>query len=69
MNFDELREKHPALGFALYAYRPGQSVTLEIHTPAGDIFQFEGATLEAAYDLAFPYVPPAAVEPQPDIFA
>lgn len=54
MTLDELRAAEPALGFALYAFEPGGLVTLEIHTPDGQVFTFKAATAQAALDAAFP---------------
>ncbi len=68
MSLDELREKHPGFGFAVYAMEPGASVTFEVHTPDGDVFAFVGATEAAAIESAFPETP----EPEPpstDVFA
>lgn len=57
MNFDELRDAYPELGFALYAIEPRGVVTLEVHED-GQVFSFIGATAQEAIDTAFP--PPYA---------
>ncbi len=54
---DDLRRVHPELGAALYAYEPGGPVTLEIHTPDGQVYSFAGDTEAAALALAFPPEP------------
>lgn len=53
MTLDEAIKARPDFGFAFYAYSPGQDVTLEIHTPEGDIFTFTGESLEAVLVMAF----------------
>jgi len=80
MTFDEMRKRHPKLGFALYAYAPGEGVTLEILTQYGETRCVEAATEEEAIALAFPpgsELPPAppsepvtipASDPKPSIF-
>jgi len=62
MTFDEARQARPTFGFAVYAYEPGGPITLEVHTPVDGLFTFEGPTLQAALDRAFP--PPL---PQPEV--
>ena len=67
MTLDEIRAKHPALGLGLYALEPGEPVTLEMLTADGQSFQFRGATVQAAIDLAFtPEPEPPA--PEPSVF-
>ena len=58
---DDLRARYPKLGFAVYAIEPGKPVTLETHSPDGQVFTFRAATLDAALDKAFPPEPPANV--------
>lgn len=53
MTFDELRATRPDLGFAVYAYTPGEPVTFEI-LAGGDTFTFVAPTLDAAIAAAFP---------------
>lgn len=53
-SLDDLRAAHPDLGFALYAIEPHGTVTLEVHTPIGDVFTYEGKTAAAAIQVAFP---------------
>lgn len=53
MTFDELRTANPDLGFAVYAYEPGDEVTLEVTADDGQ-FTFTAPTLEAAIKAAFP---------------
>ena len=74
-SLDELRRAHPELGAALYAYEPGGPVTLEIHTPDGQVYPFTGDTEAAALAVAFPPELPAVDdenadrhEPTPNIF-
>jgi hypothetical protein len=45
---DEVRAKYPHLGMTLYAIEPGKPVTLELITPDGKLYEFRGATEEAA---------------------
>ena len=67
MTFDELRAAHPLLGFAVYAYEPHGTVTLEVHAPDGATFAFPLATLQAAIDTAFPT---PQIQPSPiDLFS
>jgi hypothetical protein len=56
VNFDELRDAFPELGFALYALEPRGVVTLEVHED-GQVFSFIGATAQEAIDTAFPPQP------------
>lgn len=53
MTLDDLRAKHPDLGFALYAYDPRGPLTLEVHAAEG-VFTFYGPTASAAIEAAFP---------------
>ena len=53
MSLDDLRKRHPQLGFAAYALTPGGLVTLEVHDNE-QVFTFEGPTLAAAVAVAFP---------------
>lgn len=64
MTFDEARERHPGLGFCVYAMEPGGPVVLEIHTPDG-LFNVPGPTLAAAIELALPEPRPP---PEPGAF-
>ena len=57
-DLDALRAAHPMLGFAVYAYVPGELVTLEIKTPLDEMYQFKGATLAEAVALAGLWSPP-----------
>lgn len=59
---DAIRAAHPEIGLALYAIEPGGPVTLEVHTPDGEVYSFRALTTQAAIDQAFP---PAAPEPAP----
>jgi hypothetical protein len=51
---DEARAAHPTLGFCLYAIDPAEPMTLEVHTPDGQVFSWSGPTEEAVLFLAFP---------------
>lgn len=71
---DELREKYPTFGFAVYALEPGGEATLEVLTPDGTIYSFKGKTVASAIAEAFPApaesAKPAEPEPQQgDVFA
>jgi len=71
MTLDDLRAAHPTLGFAVYAYTPGEPVTLEVHD-AGNVYTFTAATLQAVVDEAFPPVvsqPPLGEGPHPSLRA
>ncbi len=59
MTFDEARANYPAFQFAVHAYEPGGNVTLEMIND-GQSFVFEGPTLQAALDRAFPPEEPVA---------
>lgn len=63
MTFDEARAAYPALAMAIYALDPGAAVTLEIHSPDGEMFTFTGPTEQAALDAAFPPEPETAPPP------
>jgi hypothetical protein len=39
---------------ALYAYQPGEDVTLEVHTPDGQVFSWSGPTEADVLLQAFP---------------
>lgn len=68
---DDLRAKYPHLGFAIYAYEPGGDVTLECHTPSGEVFTFTGPTADAAIQSGFADEEPApapAPEPVSSVF-
>lgn len=70
MTFDEIRAQNPELGLASYALEPGGVVTLEIHTPDGEVYAFKGETLDDAIRLAFPEAAtPEPAPPADDIFA
>lgn len=62
MTFDEARSAYPAMIFNVYAFVPMGPVTLETIVD-GASFTFEGDTLQAALDLAFP---PPLPEAPPD---
>lgn len=68
---DELRRRHPLLGFALYALTPlaarGQAshVTFEVYTPEGEVYSFNADTASKAMLLAFPDLTPTHPPPQP----
>ncbi|MBZ9706099.1 hypothetical protein LB543_05115 [Mesorhizobium sp. ESP7-2] len=57
MTLDDVRERFPTLGIAVYAMSPGEPVTLEIYAPDGAVFPFTAPTVQAAVDLAFPPEP------------
>jgi hypothetical protein len=63
-SLDEARAAYPHLGMALYAMEPGQPVTLEVHTPDGQMFTFRARTEAGALARAFPIED----EPEIDIF-
>lgn len=61
MTFDELRAAYPLLGFALYAYEPGD-VVLEIVAPDGEMWTLRGPT--AAGVIAAAGASPVRAAPQ-----
>lgn len=65
---DNLRQTYPRLGFAVYAFTPGGSVTTEVHDPEGRIFAFSGETEEACWRQAFPEMFETE-KPEEDVFA
>ena len=65
---DELRAAHPELGFAVYAIDPATPVTLEIYTPDGQVYRFDGPTEAAVLNRAFPPTAPVSPDPTPNIF-
>lgn len=56
MTIDDVRARYPALSGALYFYDPGQPVTLEILTPAGESFSFTAPTVAECLEKGFPEV-------------
>ena len=64
-SLDDARAAFPHLGFAVYAFEPGQPVTLEIHAADGQVFAFSGPTLHACLMRAFPQPEP---QPVPNVF-
>jgi hypothetical protein len=53
-SLDDVRREHPTLGAAIYAYQPGEAVTLEVHTPDGQVFSWTGPTEADVLLQAFP---------------
>lgn len=53
-SLDDVRRAHPTLGAAIYAYQPGENVTLEVHTPDGQVFTWSGPTEADVLLQAFP---------------
>lgn len=69
LDLDTLRDKFPHLGFAVYAYEPGEDVLLEILVPGGRPVEIKRPTLAACIAEAFPE--PQTPEPEtnePDAF-
>lgn len=64
MTIDDVRARYPALAGALYFYDPGQPVTLEILTPAGESFSFTAPTVAECLEKAFPELTPTEPEPE-----
>jgi hypothetical protein len=64
-SLDEVRAKYPHLGMTLYAIEPGKPVTLELITPDGKLYEFRGATEEAAIGAAFPDEETVSESPTP----
>jgi hypothetical protein len=64
MTFDQLRQAHPHLGFAVYAYDPGLGVTLEIMDGV-TAFTFRGKSFRDCVYAAFPDLRPAPATPEP----
>jgi hypothetical protein len=56
LTLDHLRAAMPTLGFALYAYDPEGSVTLEVHAADG-VFTVTAETEAAAVALVLPTEP------------
>lgn len=64
MTIDDVRARYPALSGAVYFYDPGQPVTLEILTPAGESFSFTAPTVAECLEKGFPELVPS--EPAPE---
>ena len=64
MTIDDVRARYPALAGAVYFYDPGQPVTLEILTPAGETFSFTAPTVAECMAKAFPELTPTEPEPE-----
>lgn len=54
MSIDTLRLHYPGFGFAVYAYQAGEPVTVEAHTPTGEMFTASGPTEHEAWVQLFP---------------
>lgn len=69
-SLDDARAANPDLGFALYAYGPGEPVTLEIFTPDSQVYSFVGTSEADVLLRAFPPEEdaPAETAPSLDIF-
>lgn len=67
-SLDDARQQNPDLAFGLYAFEPGGPVTLEIHTPDGEVYSFAGATEAETWAQAFPQEAPQAAEQSASIF-
>lgn len=66
MTFEEIVAERPDFGFAFYAYKPGDPVTLEIHAPGGDIFTFHGRDMADVLEQAFGPFPDREPERAPE---
>lgn len=64
MSLDELRQRFPHLGFAIYALEPGRAVTLEVHD-RDEVYTFVGRTAAEAIFAAFPTEPEQPALPKP----
>ena len=62
--FDDLRSAYPHLGVAVYAYGPGEPVTLEIITPDGQIHSRTAPSLTDVLADLFPELA-KPIEPAP----
>lgn len=67
-SLDDARAANPDLGFAIYAYGPGEPVTLEILTPDAQVFTFTGTSEADVLAKAFPPEAETPTEPEPNIF-
>ena len=68
MTFDQIRDLHPHLALAVYAYDPGGEVTVEVISPDGTRFQASGLTLDSILQSLFPDPPAEEEAPEPSIF-
>lgn len=66
MTLDEIRAAYPHLGLAVYAFEPGGPLTLEVHTPDGQSWQFMATTEAQALALAFPAEEAEVPAPEPE---
>ena len=53
-DLDALRRDNPDLGFGLFALEAGGPVTLEVYTPDGGVFSWQGPTAADCLTRAFP---------------
>lgn len=60
---DIVRAMRPEFGFAVYAYKPGEPVTVEVHAPSGDIFTAHAETETAAFEQLFGPLPQPQQQP------
>lgn len=65
LSLDDARSAFPKLGLAIYAYEPGQPITLEVHAADGQTFTFTGPSEAAVLARAFPSLTAPDPEPQP----
>ena len=65
MTLDDIRDRFPQLGLALYALEPGQPVTLEAHGPGGELWSWTAPTVAEVLAKAFP-APASGVSPAAD---
>lgn len=52
--FDDLRAAYPRTGFAVYAYAPGEPVTIEAHTEDGQVLAMTHPTLAGCLAVLLP---------------
>lgn len=54
MTIDTLRLRYPGFGFAVYAFEAAGPVTVEAHTPTGEIFTGRAMNETEAWGQLFP---------------
>lgn len=54
MTIDTLRLRYPGFGFAVYAFEAAGPVTVEAHTPTGEIFTGKAMNETEAWGQLFP---------------
>lgn len=61
MTLDDLRDRFPLIGFAVYAFEPRGAVTIEMHLPDGTYPRVQAWTVAEAIALVIATLDPSPV--------